>query len=119
MEQSDLLQLQREVFDKGPEAALPCNLPDKWLGMLARDIEMIPQAHDSGHSYLSAPLAVIAHILIGKPRQKGTQVSFSLEDLFEYLQYLEIEIAIEVARRSAEIDAAPATMETIFTNRVD
>lgn len=118
MEQSDLLQLKREVLDKGPEAALPCNLPDKWLGMLARDIEMLQQAQDSSHSYLSAPLAVVAQLLIGKSGQKGTEISFSLEELFEYLQYLEIEIAIEVARRGAEIDAVPATIETIFTNRV-
>lgn len=34
MEQSDLLQLKREVLDQGPEAALPCNLSDKWLYQL-------------------------------------------------------------------------------------
>lgn len=118
MEQSDLMQLKREVLDRGPEAALPCNLPDKWLGLLARDIEMLSQEQDSSHSYLSAPLAVIAQLLLGKSGHKDNEVSFSVEELFEYLQYLEIEIAIEVARCEADIDAAPATMETIFTNRI-
>jgi len=118
MEQSDLLQLKREVLDQGPEAALPCNLPDKWLGLLARDLEMLPQEQDSSHSYLSAPLAIIAQLLLGKSGLKENEASFSVEELFEYLQYLEIEIAIEVARRYADIDAAPASIETIFTNRV-
>lgn len=118
MEQSDLLQLKHEVLDQGPEAALPCNLPDKWLRMLARDLEMLPQEQDSSHSYLSAPLAVIAQLLLGKSGEKETEISFSIEELLEYLQYLEIEIAIEIVRRDADIDAVPATMETIFTNRL-
>ena len=116
MEQSDLLQLKREVLDQGPEAALPCNLSDKWLGMLARDIEMLQEETDSDHSYLSAPLAIIVQLLFGKSGQ--SEGSFTEEELFEYLQYLQIEIALEVARRSANIDVVPATMETIFTNRV-
>lgn len=118
MEQSDLLQLKREVLDQGPEAALPCNLPDKWLGLLARDLAMLSQVQDGSHSYLSAPLAIVAQLLLGKSGQKMDEVSFSIEELFEYLQYLEIEIAIEVARRCVDIKAVPATMETIFTNRI-
>lgn len=118
MEQSDLFQLKHEVLDQGPEAALPCNLPDKWLNLLARDIEMFPQEQDGSHTYLSAPLAVIALLLLGKSGQSGKEVSFSVEELFEYLRHLEIEIAIEVARRGADINATPATMETIFTNRI-
>lgn len=118
MEQSDLLQLKREVLDQGPEAALPCNLPDKWLCLLARDLEMLPLELGGSHSYLSAPLAIIAQLLLGKSGQKKDQVSFSVEELFEYLQYLEIEIAIEVDRRGVGIKALPATMETIFTNRI-
>lgn len=116
MEQSDLLQLKREVLDHGPEAALPCNLPDKWLGMLARDLEMLPQEQDSSHSYLSAPLYIIIHLLLGKSGQR--EGSISVEELFEYLQHLKIEIALEVARRSSDIDVVPATIETIFSNRV-
>lgn len=53
MEQSDLLQLKREVLDQGPEAALPCNLPDKWLCLLARDLEMLPLELGGSHSAYS------------------------------------------------------------------
>lgn len=116
MEQSGLLQLKREVLDQGPEAALPCNLSDKWLDMLARDIEMMLEENDSDHSYLSAPLAIIIQLLFGKSGQR--EGSFLVEELFEYLQYLQIEIVLEMARRNGDIDVVPATMETIFTNRV-
>lgn len=115
MDQSDILQLKREVLDQGPEAALPSNLSDKWLGMLARDIEMLEEENDSDHNYLSAPLAIIIQLLLGKSGHM--EGSFLEEELFEYLQYLQIEIALEVARRSADIDVVPATIETIFTNR--
>jgi len=115
MEQSDLLQLKREVLNQGSEAALPCNLSDQWLAMLARDIEMFQEETNSDHSYLSAPLAIIVQLLLGKSGQ--SEGSISVEELFEYLQYLQIEIVLEVARRNSDINIAPATMETIFTNR--
>jgi len=115
MEQSDLLQLKREVLDQGPEAALPCNLSDNWLGMLARDIEMLQEETNSDHSYFSAPLAIIVHLLLGKSGQ--SEGSVSVEEFFEYLQYLQIEIVLEIARRNSDINIVPATMETIFTNR--
>lgn len=116
MEQSDLLQLKCEVLDQGPEAALPCNLSDKWLVMLARDIEMLQEETDSDHSYLSAPLAIIIQLLLGKSGQ--SEGSISIEELFKYLQYLQIEIVLEVTRRSVDVTLVPATMETILTNRV-
>lgn len=117
MEQSDLLQLKHDVLDQGPEAALPCNLPDKWLGMLARDLEMLQEENGSAHSYLSAPLTIVIQLLFGKSGQR--EGSILVEELFEYFQYLQIEIALEVARRSTDIDVVPATIETIFTDRVE
>lgn len=117
MEHSDIRQLQLEVFDKGREAALPCNLPDKWLGMLARDLRMLPPNHEDSYKYLSAPLVVISFLLLGKADKTGAEVSFSMDELNTYLQYLEIELTIEIARRANYTDAIPATLETIFTQR--
>lgn len=118
MEKSDVLQFTREVLDQGPEAALPYNLPDKWLDMLAQDIEILLQEHDSNHSDLSVPLAIVVSILQGKSKQEARDISFSTEELFEHLQFLRFEIALEIVRRRVGTPVVPATIETIFTDRV-
>lgn len=117
MEKSDLQKLKHEVLDQGPEAALPCNLTEAWLSMLARDLEMLIQEQKEDHSYLTAPLAIIVHILYGKHGNKETEISFSEEELFKYLQDLRIEISLEIIRRNTNIAPEPATLDTIFTNR--
>jgi hypothetical protein len=35
---TDVIALKREVLARGPEAALPQNLPDRWLRALVRDL---------------------------------------------------------------------------------
>lgn len=35
---TDLDELEREILAQGPEAALPQNLPDRWLQTLVRDL---------------------------------------------------------------------------------
>ncbi len=118
MVMSDLWRLKREVLDQEPEAALPRNLSDEWLGMLARDLEMFPQEQDESHSYLSAPLAIVIHILRGKHGDSEKEIAVSEEELFEYLRHLRIEIALELVCRNTNIAGEAATIETIFTSRV-
>ncbi len=115
MEKSNIERLSKEVFQLGAEAALPCNLPDEWLDLLERDLEMILQEGD--HSYLTAPLAIVVHLMFHKNGGNGKEVTFSEEDLFNYLRYLHFEIALEGVRRNTNIAPAPATLETILTNR--
>lgn len=117
LEQSDLKRLKLEILSQQPEAALPCNLPDEWLRLLARNLEMFLQEQDEGHGYLSAPLAIVLHILLGKNSNKTGEIQFLEEELFEYLQDLRIEIALEIVRRSGVVVAEAASIETIFTNR--
>lgn len=120
MEKSDLLKLKNEVLDHGAEAALPANLPDLWVELLAHDLDMLRDGvgEDSdGHNYLTAPLAIIAHILLGKQGGNEKQVSFSDEDLHNYLSSLRFEIALEEIRRWTDLSPEPATLKTIFTNR--
>lgn len=114
---SDLKKLKMEVFDRGPEATLPGNLPDYWLSLLERDLGMLLQEHKADHNYMTAPLAVVCHILYAQHGNKGKEVSFSEEELFIYLQYLRIEISLEILRRCSDMAAEPATLATIFTNR--
>lgn len=108
-------RLSKEVLKKGADAALPCNLSDEWLDLLERDLEMILQEGD--HSYLTAPLAMVAHLMFHKHGVKGRKVTFSEEDLFKYLKFLHFEIALETVRRNTNIAPISATLETILTNR--
>jgi hypothetical protein len=67
---TDLRRLQSEVLSKGAEAALPCNLSDYWLDLIGRDLECLGQAVDledpNASGYMSVPLALVGHILVGK-----------------------------------------------------
>lgn len=120
MEISDIKKLKQEVLDHGPEATLPANLPDEWIKLLARDLDMLLNEDGNGyedHRYLTAPLAITTHILFGKRGENESSVSFSEEDLVKFLDYLRFEIALEEVRRWTDISPEPATLETIFTNR--
>jgi hypothetical protein len=120
MEKSDIVKLKKEVLDHGPEAALPANLPDIWVKLLARDLEMLRDGageDNEDHSYLTAPLAIIVYILFGRKGENEHEISFSDKDLFIYLDYLQFEISLEEIRRWTDISPEPATLETIFTDR--
>lgn len=117
MEKSDLLKLKREVLDLDSEAALPKHLSDAWLNMLLRDLDIVFQEKNDDHTYLTAPLALIAHILVGKNANKGCEVTVTQEELFGYIQDLRLEISLELIRRNTDITTEPATLDTIFTNR--
>lgn len=121
MEISDIKKLRQEVFDHGPEASLPSNLSDEWVLLLARDLDMVLSEtgkRDEDHRYLTAPLAIIAHILLAKRGGLKRRASFTGEEFFEYLEALRFEIALEEIRRWTDICPEPATLETIFTNRI-
>lgn len=117
MKKSDLLKLKREVLDWQPEAALPQHLSDAWLNMLSRDLENILQEENEDHTYMTAPLALIVHILMGKHGNTKQEITFTEQELFGYLQDLRLEISIELIRRNTHFAPEPATLETIFTNR--
>lgn len=115
---SNLDQLKQEVLDRSPEAALPCNLPEKWLNLLARDLEHCVGDHiaasDTG-DYMAAPMAAILHLLSGKS-DRPTE-ALRLEEIYEYFKDYHIEITLEIVRRNTDINPEPATIETIFTCR--
>lgn len=117
LEKSDLKQLKCEVLDFGSEAMLPCNLPDAWLSKLERDLENLLEKQIEDHCYMTAPLAMVVHLLYAKHSKSGSEVSFTDKELFEYLQHLRFEISLEIVRRVAGDVPEPATLKTILTNR--
>jgi len=115
---SNLAELNNEVLRHPPGAALPCNLSDKWLNLLARDLEhcvgdsiRVPDAGD----YMAAPLAAIQHLLSGK--SDSASPSRRLEEIYEYFKDYHVEITLEIVRRNTDITPEPATIETLFTDR--
>jgi len=112
---SDLKQLRDEVLSKHPEAALPVNLPDHWLDMLARDLdEVFEVVDDVPSSNASAPLALILHTIQGKTSNERVEISF--DTLYRYFHDLRAEIHLEIISRRTNFRIEPATLETIFTN---
>ena len=112
---TDLARLGDEVLSGSPEAALPCNLSNHWLVMIARDLEMLTghdESRGSGH-YVSAPAALVAHILLGRTNSALTRIS--IDDLSQIFCDLLIEINLELVRRNGPMDVEPATLGTIFT----
>lgn len=115
---SDLNQLKREVLDHPPVKALPRNLPDKWLDLIGRDLDVYfedtdPEYDESSHT--AAPLALLMHLLSGK---KGTnEIKIELEQVDALLNELRAEINLELINRRTNMRVVAATLETIFENR--
>lgn len=115
MEKSDLVKLKREVLDLGPEAALPQHLPDSWLASLSRDLDFILDDLSDDHAYMTAPLALIVHILMAQSGNSDS-VSCTQEAILRYMHELRREITLEIYRRHTNLGTEPAaTLETIFT----
>lgn len=116
---SDLELLRREVLSEPPEAALPSRLPDHWLELLARDLDMSigdgARTANTQQSYAAAPLALIIHLLCGKTG--NTRHEISLMQMFEYFRDYETEIAFEMLNRRTGMKVESATLETIFSDR--
>lgn len=112
---SDLGRLDDEVLSRSPEAALPCNLSDYWLEMIARDLEMLMESGKSTGSgnHISAPAALIAHILLG--RTNSAVAAVSIDDLSQMFCDLLMEVNLELIRRNGALNFEPATLETIFS----
>lgn len=123
MDNSEILRKFRdEVLQSGPESTLPKNLSDYWLGALQQHLDDYlegvgerDEEDDEAGSSMSLPLAAIIHILFAK--NGGEAVSYGLEEMFENFQNYRIELALEEINRKTDMKSAPATLQTIFTNR--
>jgi hypothetical protein len=63
--------------------------------------------------------SIVVHILHGKtPGQPGQGMQISLDALYEYFCDLRVEINLEIVSRRTRSWAEPATLDSIFTNRM-
>lgn len=117
---SMLERFQEEVVKQGRDTTLPSKLNDFWLDELQKNFEKLFESigNDSGsdsNGCMSLALAAIIHILFAKNGDLVMEVS--MEDMFRYFEGYRIELALEALRRRTSVQAEPATIESIFTNR--
>lgn len=117
-ERSGRAKLVAPVVAQPPAAALPCNLTDALLELVARDLDTVLDengAEDPDSQFLIAPLALVFHILVGQ--RNGAGFTVSLEDFLPILRDYRAEIGLELLKRRAGVQFNPATMTTIFSQR--
>lgn len=113
----DPVELKRDILDKGPTAALPCQLSDYWLEKVAESLEHVLENPDSDSgSYLAGPLALVVHILFARTGSHELEISHS--QLYECLRSYRIEVALESVNRRTNVKTTPASLDTIFTDRL-
>ena len=113
----NLAELKKDVLDKEPDAALPCRLSDYWLDQVAESLEQVLEnATRDSSPYLPGPLALVIHILFARAASHELEVSHSR--LYECLRSYRIEIALEVVNRRTNVKTTPASLDTIFTDRL-
>lgn len=114
-------RFNKEVLCKGPEAVLPCNLSDAWLAEMQHSVERYFTAGQEGNEGsdedegMSLPLLALINILFAK--NGGQVINIPATEIFEYLEYYRLELALEDVRRKTDVQTEPATLESIFTNR--
>lgn len=113
----DLVELKKQILDKEPAAALPCKLSDYWLDQVAESLERVFEDPDiDSGSYLAGPLALVVHILFARTATHELEVSHS--QLYECLRLYSIEVALEAVNRRTNVKTTPASLDTIFTDRL-
>ncbi len=108
----DLEKFKDEVLAFGAEACLPKNLQQYWLDYIAFNIDELLE-----HGKDLAPEILLMIFEIQVKKRGVREISFTSEELFEYLNHLRIEISFERLNRSGLGKIEPATIETIFTDR--
>jgi len=118
---SDLEKLARDVLGQPPSAALPCNLSDEWLSLIARDLDtcmgkISADDYDGEPSdHMAAPLALVIHLLQGKANGQEKYIAF--DDFERYLNDYKLEIQLELVNRRTNVSIQPACLLNIFEGR--
>lgn len=120
-EEIDMAELKVEILDDIRIKGLPCNLSDRWLSLLKRDLTEALDHPEEPYfvrttEALTAPMSVVMYLLMEK--QNSQRLELSLDELHEYCQKYRMELELEQAKRDSGIERfLPATLDTILTNR--
>ena len=97
------------------DAALPGRLSDYWLTRISQDLESYFQTQSE--EALIGPLALVLLICQHKADTVGHPLEISHETLYQYLKDYHLELGLETLRRKTRLHIAPATLDTLFTDR--
>jgi len=116
--ETDLYRLEQEILQQPPQAALPANLSQEWLGLINRDLEVALDDYGDdpalGMACSVPPIFLILHLLSGKYGRKLGLTEVSQDDLVRLLCLYQTEIVLELSRRRGGARFEPATVETMF-----
>lgn len=93
VQKTDLEKFKKEVLAKGPLAALPKNLPDRWLKAFGRDIALNDKAEAEGQRIPDEelPLGALLGVVMLLTHKKGgdpEQIEFTQDEIEqEYHSY--------------------------------
>lgn len=122
---TDIKALMGEIHRRGPELALPCKMPQKWLLRLARDIVLSRRLEadyvggaDDPADYIGSVLMMIVAILGAQHESKGSSVGsefhFTTQDVHQFVDTYNILVLEELAARTTGVRTARYDLKTIF-----
>lgn len=105
---TDVEKLAKEVLGRGPKAALPKNLPDRWLRAIGRDLMRAHKARLEGRDDdpsldLSGPLLLVAALRTQQPQINVDESGFSVEELKDDLENFAIAVRDEIVGRETGV----------------
>lgn len=105
---TNLEKLAKEVLSRGPNAALPRNLPDRWLRAIGRDLLKAQKANLEGRDDdpsldLTGPILLVAALLTHRQKVPLDEASFTPQDIKEELDDYAVAIADEIIGRETGV----------------
>lgn len=105
---TNLEKLTKEVLSRGPNAALPKNLPDRWLRAIGRDLLRAQKANMEGREDdlsldLTGPLLLVVALRTHRQNVPYGQASFTAQDLKEELNEYAVAVADEIVGRETGV----------------
>lgn len=103
---TDVDKLAKEVLSHGPSAAMPKNLPDRWLRALGRDLARFEKAQMEGRpddSDLSGAILVISHLRAHQKKIAGLDTSLSEQEIEDSLEKFNAAIRAEILGRETGV----------------
>lgn len=115
---SDVDQFATEVLSFGVEAALPHNLPDRWLKRIGRDVAESLKANWEGRDdpkiTLATPLLVVTTLLSERAVLSGSVPRLDEEELLRGLNRYGDAITEEIIGRATGVFICNYTIDTII-----
>lgn len=106
-------QFRNEVFATGPAGALPKNLSDSWLDLLLQQALCM---HNNEHEE-QFELLILAVLKILANRFQTNHLELTEQEFDEYLNNYSTELSLEKISRVTQLKIAPATLDSILTDR--